>query len=170
MAEQAKLQLVKKLSLKSIIGKPDIKALHEGGKEIEVFNVGGACTGIKTGNSTYGDWTAFTGTFGAIRLSDGMVFRGVQLFLPEVAEGFVLPAVYAAEGHPVEFAFIIGVKPAKKQDGSDSYEYTVKPIQAAEVSDPLDAMMGLLRKHAPAALEAPKAEAAESAPAAKGKK
>lgn len=156
----ADLKLVKKLSLKSIIGKVDVKKLHEEGKEVDLFNVGGTCTGTKTGNSQYGEWTAFAGTFGAIRLDTGEVYRDVQLFLPEVAEGFVMPTVIEAKGQPVEFAFIIGVKPAHKQDGSASYEYTVKPIQVAEVADPLDAMMAVLRKNAPKQLAAPEGEAA----------
>lgn len=163
-------QLVKKLSLKAIVGRVDVKKLHEDNKEVDLFNIGGTCTGTKTGNSQYGEWNAFTGTFGAIRLDDGEVFRGVQLFLPEIAEAFVLPTVMESKGQPVEFAFIIGVKPAFKQDGSATYEYTVKPIQVAEVADPLDSMMGLLRKHAPAALEAPKATEGDAAPAVKGKK
>jgi hypothetical protein len=166
----AKTQLVSKLSLKSIIGKPDMKALwaksedgkllHEQG--IELFNVGGTVTGMKTGVTNYGDFTGFLGTFGAIRLSDNVVFRADQLFLPTIAENFVKPTVEAAKGAPVEFGFIIGIKPMKKPDDSESYEYTVTPIVAPDAVDPLAGMMAKLQEHAPAKLAAP--TTAEAAP------
>jgi hypothetical protein len=164
----AKLQLVSKLSLKTIVGKPDLKSLwardesgqlvHANG--IDLFNVGGSVTGTKTGLTNFGEFTAFLGQFGAIRISDGMVYRSPQMFLPSIAEAFVKPTVEAAEGQPVEFAFIIGIKPMKKPDDSESYEYTVKPIAAPETVDPLAGMMNKLAAHAPAAaLAAPETAA-----------
>lgn len=166
----AKTQLVSKLSLKSIMGKPDMKALwakdesgklvHETG--IDLFNVGGTVTGLKTGITNFGEFTGFLGNFGAIRLTDGVTFRAPQLFLPSIAEAFVKPTVEGAAGAPVEFAFIIGIKPMKKPDDSESYEYTVKPIVAPDAVDPLAGMMAKLGEYAPAALAAP--AQAETAP------
>jgi hypothetical protein len=166
----AKTQLVSKLSLKSIIGKPDMKALwaksedgkllHEQG--IELFNVGGTVTGMKTGITNFGEFTGFLGTFGAIRLHDGVVFRSGQLFLPTIAENFVKPTVEAAAGAPVEFGFIIGIKPMKKPDDSESYEYTVTPIVAPDAVDPLAGMMAKLQEHAPAKLAAPTGQTAQA--------
>jgi hypothetical protein len=162
----AKLQLVSKLSLKTIIGKPDLKALwardeagnliHANG--VDLFSVGGSVTGTKTGLTNFGEFTAFLGAFGAIRKTDGMVYRSPQMFLPSIAEAFVKPIVEEANGAPVEFAFIIGIKPMKKPDDSESYEYTVKPIAAPETVDPLAAMMAKLEQATPAALAAPEAE------------
>jgi len=141
----AKMQLVSKLSLKQIIGKVDVKALHAADGEVELFNIGGTATGIKTGNTTFGEFTAFLGQFAAVRLTDGMVFRAGQLFLPTVAENFVKPTVEAAAGQPVEFGFIIGVKPLTKPSGELSYEYTVKPIVAPDTVDPLADMLAKLQ-------------------------
>jgi len=80
-----------------------------------------------------------------VRLTDGMVFRAGQLFLPTVAENFVKPTVEAAAGQPVEFGFIIGVKPLTKPSGELSYEYTVKPIVAPDTVDPLADMLAKLQ-------------------------
>lgn len=141
-----KIELVSKLSLKKIVGKLDVKALHDGLKDdpnfsVELFNIGGTCLTTKIGNTTYGEFCAFLGNFAAIRLADGVVFRGPQLFLPNVAEAYIRPVVDAAKGDPVEFAFIIGVKPLTKPDGTLSYEYTVSPIVAPDTIDPLAEMI-----------------------------
>jgi hypothetical protein len=144
----ATMQLVSKLSLKQIIGKLDVKALHalpEGQQEVELFNIGGTCTGTKLGMTTFGEFCAFLGNFAAVRITDGMVFRAPQLFLPTVAEAFIRPVVDAASGQPVEFGFIIGVKPLTKPDGTLSYEYTVKPIVAPDTVDPLAEMLKKLQ-------------------------
>lgn len=145
-----KMELVSKLSLKKIIGKVDVKALHEmaatdANAQVELFNIGGTCNGTKTGNTTFGEFTAFLGNFAAVRLSDNMIFRGPQLFLPTVAESYIRPVVDAAAGQPVEFAFIIGVKPMTKPSGELSYEYTVKPIAAPDTVDPLADMLKKLQ-------------------------
>lgn len=144
-----KVQLVKKLSLKSIIGKPDVKALHESGKAIDLFTVGGRLSGKKTGVSQFGEWVAFTGSVGAVRHSDGVEFRGAELFLPEVAEAYVLPVVDDAKGQPVDFAFIIGIEPMTKPSGELSYSYTVKPIVAADAVDPMAELMNKMRANVP---------------------
>lgn len=152
------VQLKSKLSLKSIVGKPDIKALHAGKVAIDLFNVGGTALGIKSGVSNFGDWNAFIGQFAAVRLDTGEVFKGGQLFLPTIAENFLMPAVMEAKGNPLEFGFIVGIQPMLKPDGTESYEYTVKPIIDTGVVDPLDAMVAKLEAHAPKRIEAPVAE------------
>lgn len=158
----AKTQLVKKLSLKSIIGKPNVKELHEKGVAIDLFTVGGRLTGTKTGVSQFGEWTAFTGNVGAVRHSDGVEFRGAELFLPEVAEAYVLPVIEEAKGAPVDFAFIIGIEPMTKPSGELSYSYTVKPIVAADAVDPMAELMAKMKAAVPA-IAAPTAQA-EPAP------
>lgn len=150
-------QLTKKLSLKTIIGRVDVKELHAANEDktpkhpngIDLFTVGGRITGIKTGNSTYGEWKAFIGNCGATRHSDGVEFRGAELFLPSVAETFVEPVVLEAKGAPVDFAFIIGVKPMTKPSGELSYEYTVKPLIEADAVDPLAELMAKMKASAP---------------------
>lgn len=151
------MELKKKISAKTIVGR--VKALlpknEKGeiinGEAVAVMRVYGICSGIKTGVSTFGEWIAFTGNFKAIRLSDGEVFNGSQLFCPDVVTELLSPVVRAANGADVEFAFDIGAQGTESEVG---YEYLVKPLMKIEESAPLLALEARLNL---AALPAPEA-------------
>lgn len=125
------MELKKKLSAKTIVGK--VKPLLPKNDKGEIINespvalmrVYGICNGIKSGVSTFGEWIAFTGNFKAIRLSDGEVFAGGQLFVPDVVTELLGPVVRAAQGADVEFAFDIGAQGTETEVG---YEYMVNPL------------------------------------------
>lgn len=169
------MELKKKLSAKTIVGK--VKALlpkDDNGNIINdspvaLMRIYGICNGIKTGTSTFGEWVAFTGNFKAIRLSDGEVFSGSQLFVPEVVTELLAPVVRAAQGADVEFAFDIG---AKGTDTEVGYEYMVNPLMKIEESAPLlalEARLNLAQLPAPVAETKPAAAPAAHQEPAKGK-
>jgi hypothetical protein len=163
------MELKKKLSAKTIVGK--VKPLLPKNDKGEIINespvalmrVYGICNGIKSGVSTFGEWIAFTGNFKAIRLSDGEVFAGGQLFVPDVVTELLGPVVRAAQGADVEFAFDIGAQGTETEVG---YEYMVNPLMKIEESAPLLALEARLNL---AALPAPTSAPAPAPEAAKGK-
>ena len=167
------MELKKKLSAKTIVGK--VKALLPKNDKGEIINgspvalmrVYGICNGIKTGTSTFGEWIAFTGNFKAVRLSDGEVFAGSQLFVPDVVTELLGPVVRAAQGADVEFAFDIGAQGTETEVG---YEYMVQPLMKIEESAPLLALEARLNLAAlPAPTSAPAADPAPAPEAPKGK-
>lgn len=122
--------LITKISPKSITGKI-VKPENE--KPVWLYKVFGVANGTKEGESNYGHWIAFTGTFKAIR-NDGESFRSGQCFLPATATNLVLPSLKNEGTNAVEFAFNVGVKKADNQIG---YEYIVEPILNVSDNDPI---------------------------------
>jgi len=146
-------EIVGKISTAKIIGKIDPATLTAAGTAL--MRTIGIANGYKTGKSTYGDWTAFKGSFECVRLSDGATFVGSSLFLPPSVTEMIYTALQAnidkesGEMQSVQFAFEIGVKKATNPIG---YEYTVKSLVKAAGADPLAAL-----RNSVLALAAPKA-------------
>lgn len=169
------MELKKKISAKTIVGKvkallpKDEKGAIKNGEAVALMRVYGICSGIKTGVSTFGEWIAFTGNFKAVRLSDGEVFAGSQLFVPDVVTELLGPVVRAAQGADVEFAFDIDAQGTETEVG---YEYLVKPLMKIEESAPLlalEARLNLAALPAPATAQQPAATAQAEAPKGKAK-
>lgn len=118
-------EMLKKISARNVMG----GKVEKPTKATDLYTVFGLANGLKTGQSDYGEWTALLGTFKAIRAHDGKVFFGAKCFLPSPADEMIQDALSAAREHDanaaVEFAYIIGVKPA---DTATGYEYTVRPV------------------------------------------
>lgn len=138
--------LIKKISAKTIVGN-----LSAPEKATPLYTVIGIANGIKTGNSTYGEWLALTGRFEAVNIETGEAYVAPQVFLPEPMQGLIAATVRTPDDigntPSVKFAVEVGFKPAKSVLG---YEYTVRELIDAEENDPL----ADLRK----ALPAPKAK------------
>lgn len=145
--------LVKKISFKSVVGKPDMQIVEIPNTDNpdkmdkvaravrkEYMRVYGSVSKTAIVTSDYGESTKFIGDFRAINLETGEQFSGGELFLPTTAEIFLSNFIKGLgdEFTSVAFAFDVGVKPANTAVG---YEYTVKPlIEQDEEKDPLAAM------------------------------
>lgn len=140
------VQIVTKLSAKKIVGKvkrPEAKT--------PLYQVFGIATGIKTGESNFGPWTALTGQFRAVKLDDGQTFQSGVCYLPKMGTDLITPMLNKEGVDGLEFALNIGVVPSENQIG---YEYYVEPVLEAKENDPLEA----LQKKVQAALPAPESE------------
>ncbi len=133
------VELLSKISVKTVYGSINVKKLHEEGAK-SIVRVIGLANGVQTGESAYGTWTAFKGNFKAINLETGETFSSAKVFIPAIAQNLIEGALSNASNDAVEFAFDIGIKPAKDSKGADSYEYTVKPLIEASDNDPLAAL------------------------------
>lgn len=152
------MKLLRKVSAKTVCGK--IKRPEEG-QEIPLFRLMGSTDGVKTGESAYGPWFAFTGSFLAIR-ADGEEFGGSLAFIPEPVQGMIIGAIdNLAAGERVDFVVDVGLKHAENSVG---YEYTTEFVQEPEESNPYRALAQRFKASLPAPIPA------EDAPAENGSK
>jgi hypothetical protein len=122
-----------------------------------LYRIFGVARDVKHGDSQYGEWTAFLGSFEAIRFSDRQRFQAPQCFLQGASEGLLLDALLSARksdsSATVMFAFDIGVKPSQKwvaEDKGNSYEYTVRTVLSTQQHDPLKEIRDLASTTLPA--------------------
>jgi hypothetical protein len=147
------IKLLKKIVAKDICGrkalvyKKDDNGAVIAPEERPLYTLFGTANATKTGESDYGTWIAFIGTFEAVRKSDGMRYKSDTCFLQDPAEGMLLNALTSAlkvdKGASVGFAFEVGVKPSQRwvdTDAGNSYEYTVTSRMTTERHDPLALM------------------------------
>lgn len=112
-----------------------------------LMRVYGQCDSIKLGNTTFGETVEFKGTFEAVNILTGEVYRSSRLFLPPVLTEMVRNEVVAAGDNGVQFAFDIGADSANTPHG---YQYTITPLSAPSQTDPLSQMKAALLANAPA--------------------
>lgn len=153
----------KKLSAKTIVG--DVRKMVrtgelKGGETL--YRAIGIAEGTRTGESNYGQWTSFSGTFEVINVLTGEVYQGAEFFPDKGFTDALLSRMQANPGQSVEFALEVGI------DVSDDYPtgfaYVARPI-VERAHDRLGALRDRFK-----ALEAPKdQDADEEAPAAPAK-
>lgn len=139
-------QLLRKLSPRTIM-EANIEVPK---KHIPLYTVYGIATGVRSGDSAYGTWTALTGNFEAVRASDGQVFQGPQCFLPEPGLSMITSALDKGDTEGVQFALVIGVKPSAKEPDK-KYEYTTQPVVKPENTGVLADLREQAHKALPAA-------------------
>lgn len=126
-------ELIKKISAKTVFG--NVTAPE---KPIELYSVMGIANGIKSGQSTYGEWISLTGQFEAQNMETGEAYAAPQCFLPEPLQGMIVAKIRTPDEQgktvSVRFAVVVGIKPAKSTLG---YEYTVRELVDASENDPL---------------------------------
>lgn len=153
--------LVRKLSTKTIIGSRI--RLNEGEDERYLFRLAGRVTGIQTGNSDFGPWTAFKGNFQAQR-ADGELFAGPKCFVPEPVQSMLEDKVQSqlADGLVPSIQFGIDVYAVADDTAAVGYQFKVVPV--LKPADEADSLLAQLNADAPMpALPAPEADAEKPA-------
>ncbi len=134
------IEMVKKLSVKKVIGaKP--KFDDEDQKTKDVMQVVGVASGMKTGTSDNGDWTALTGNFAAVNLETGEQFRSGVCFIPDVALDPIVGQLNQGVT-AVEFGWTISIK--RDENAATGYVYTARPLIEADENDPLEQLVSHL--------------------------
>jgi len=133
------VQLVKKISTKTIVGKITRDMIPAKGTKY-LFRIMGSAVGTKVGESNYGGFIGFRGNFKAVKVDDQTVVRSAVAFLPAMATDLLLAAVEGNEaGGGVQFAFDVGIKAGDTPTG---YEYVVTPlVEAQDSMDQLEASL-----------------------------
>lgn len=116
----------KKLSAK-LIG--DIKAMVAKGelqKGQVLYRAIGVIDGVRTGQSTYGEWAGFTGDFEMTDMLTGEVYRGSQFFPDASVTTAITNKLKMLEGGNVEIALecCIDIDPTLPS----GYAYVSRPI------------------------------------------
>lgn len=116
---------VRKISTKLLC--PKVKKEPEG----YLYTVIGNAVGKKDGQSLYGSWVAFTGTFEAWNREKS--FRSNMCFLPQLAS---LPIEVALTGDDKAVSFAFEVHKKNTDTGVD-YEYLIKTLLPNTTTDVL---------------------------------
>jgi hypothetical protein len=129
---------VKKLTTKIIVGKKIGKI------EVrqQLYSIIGVATGLKTGESNYGAWTALVGRFEAERTQEGALFSAPLVLLPDEAAAPIISAVKIHEG--VEFALVVTVEPTLSAPG---YVYDIATVITPRKNDMLAGLRSALRAY-----------------------
>jgi hypothetical protein len=173
--------ILRKLSIAKLNGAQFMKELTKLGQDkpdsapIFVARILGSVRSATVGQSNFGDYIEFTGSFVGFD-AQGNEYRAPKAFLVSPADEMLKEALDArpeeSKNAPIEFAFDISVVPDPKE-GSRGYQYRVAALTESKEADPLAA---LLTNVAPLALAAPADTAhvpeanAETAAPAKGSK
>lgn len=157
-------ELLSKLSLKGIGAQPKRGEVKEGDAPKAIALLFGRAHGYSIGQSTFGEFTKFKGSFEGKNIADGKTYKSGNVLLPKIVEDLLREAIDAADGVAIDFALEVGIKPAANAFG---YEYTVRPLVEVKESDELAALRNVVYGNA---LPAPEAAAdAAAAPAADAK-
>lgn len=151
------MEMIGKISIKGIGAQPAPGSVKEPREIAKIF---GSARQFAVGTTTYGDFVKFKGDFEAINMATGETFRSNSLLVPQILENMLVQALLDAGARagktktakdaevqgdpataPVEFAVIVGVRPAGSKDGAapagTGYEFTLKPLVELRDSDPL---------------------------------
>lgn len=179
--QMEQVHLPKKIVAKDIVGRAGLKCTKKAiidpkdPSKVEweispprmIYTIFGTANGTRSGESTFGPWTSFTGEFEAVRSSDHARFKSTEAILQEPAQGLLFDALArikkADASGSVQFAFDVGVRTSQKwvdTDEGTSYEYTIASRINFSKHDPLASlraaiMPGLAPPTGPAKLEGP---------------
>ena len=134
--------IIKKITVKTVLG--DVKKMVLGDKKkgvegldvkTDVMRVAGIARRMETGESEYGPWVKFKGSFMGTNLITGEEFRAGSAMLPEVASELLEEAMNAEGAENVKFGFDVAVTP--DDSIAIGYQYSVTPLIEATEDDPL---------------------------------
>ena len=145
------VNLQKKISVAKVFGK--INAVIVAKAENGILEIGrffGSASGVKTGVSDFGEWTALTGQFRAINKQTGEVFDSGVCFLPDVALDLIVGQLNGG-AQAVDFAFDINA--VLDETVQVGYSYRAIPILETSAESPISRLEAQMAKMA--ALPAP---------------
>lgn len=127
-------ELLRKLTIKACgFDVSEIKSLLGDKKSVDLLKIAGVTSSAQPGQTDKGEYVKLGGTFRAVNLDTGALFESSTCILPNF---ITEPLAMALQGSgEVEFALAIGVK--ANPTSVTGYEYTVKPLVEAKVSEKL---------------------------------
>ncbi len=122
------MQILNKITVKAVCGElKNLFTLEEkqAGKDRDIMKVIGNVKNREEIKGQYGTSWKLKGEFKAVNIQTGEEFFSGACFLPGLAEELVIGQMDDIGDNSIQFAFIIGIKPAENKVG---YEYIVKPL------------------------------------------
>lgn len=160
-APSAKLTPVGKITVKTVFGAVDMKTLPplrvnlsdanpEGDPnptpEKRVCRIVGYASGVKRGDSSYGEWAALTGEFAATNADTGEIFASRTAIIPgAMGEALVSTTeerLREDATSQVKFSCDVFVKRSSRQP-AQKYEYVVRPVIDAQLTSPALELLSL---------------------------
>jgi hypothetical protein len=124
-----------KISAASVFGKIKVAMIPEEG-ELPIMRVAGIASGVKRGQSTYGDWASLTGQMAATNAATGEIFVGSNAFVPAAMGDALIGALEAAQKEDanatLKFSLDVSVKRSPRNP-EEKYEYIIRPVIESDV-------------------------------------
>lgn len=131
--------LITKITVKNVCGSPDLEAILKApNKQIELMDVYGLARKAIPGESQYGPYVKFSGSFKAVNLDTGETVQSGALILPGTAQE-LLAGAFSDDATEIKFGFKIGVKYDKESKGT-GYSFVVTSLTEPAENDPLVAL------------------------------
>jgi hypothetical protein len=146
------MELLRKLTIKTAgFDVTAVKAALADNKTADLLKVVGITTEARPGQTEKGEFIKFGGQFRAVNLQTGELFEASTAIFPN----FIADSLAAAlsQSQEVEFGILVGAE--ANATSVTGYEYTVRPLVEAKVSDKLGALIAAAGLDAPLSLEAP---------------
>jgi len=139
------MTLLKKMVTKNIVSGKIVDAVADyvDGAVVKLYTVFGQATSYKTGESNYGEWVSFSGTFEAVNNNDD-VFRSNVVFIPEPMQSMLRDAIDSG-AELVEFGLVVSAK--KREDLDRGYEYIISPTIEVASTDALSSIRAIALSH-----------------------
>ena len=161
------MELLRKLTIKTAgFDTTAVKAALGDNKTADLLKVVGITTEARPGQTDKGEFIKFGGQFRAVNLQTGELFESATAIFPNFIADSLAAAL--AQSQEVEFGILIGAK--ANATSVTGYEYTVRPLVEAKVSDKLGALIAAAGLDAPLSLAAPAAAEAPAKAPAKARK
>lgn len=130
------MKIIKKISVKSVMG--DLKKMvkEDQIKDGEaIMRVAGICKKFESGESDYGPWVRFIGSFRAYNLLTGELCASPKLFLPDTASDLLQVEVSRENSSDIEFGFDIVCH--LDPDTPVGYTFSIITLNEPTQDDPL---------------------------------
>jgi hypothetical protein len=143
---QVEEAIIGKITMSAIGCKPGlVQTLPDGENELPLARLYGKLNEVRVQNDKDKgvSYTYFVGTFEAINMQDGEVFRSGKMFLPKGISELVEAAVQKNPNTAIGFAFQVN---AIKANNPAKYSYKVLALKSPEAEDELKGIRDLVAK------------------------
>ncbi len=127
---------VRKITVASVYGKVKVADIPDG-EEIAICRMAGVASGIKSGESQYGEWEILLGEFAATNSQTGEIFAGGACAVPGAMGEMLLSQLKAAlmEDAASKLRFSVDVFAVVSPRDENKYEYIVRPVLSPDVKN-----------------------------------
>lgn len=153
------MNLVKKITMRDIAATEQLERVKSEKISLDIAHVGGTARGVKSGTSSFGEWTALTGDFWAQNVATGEEYRSTVLIMPSIAQDLVVNALRDSDNNAVDLAFTITATP-DVADGvvrGRGYKFGAKPVIQPKEADEMSRIKSLFAGQQKPQLPAPQA-------------
>lgn len=127
---------VRKITVASVYGKVKVADIPED-EEIALCRMAGVASGVKSGESQYGEWEILLGEFAATNSQTGEIYAGGACAVPGAMGEVILSQLKSAlmEDAASKLKFSVDIFAKVSPRDPNKYEYIVRPVLAPDVKN-----------------------------------